>query len=219
MARDPLDALPRARPPRQSGSETRDQIVDAAVQCFAARGFHGTTTREVAGAAGLTEAALYRYFASKEALYAAIIDRKTAAPELASQVADAAAAGDDRAVFGGLARGLLESLERDPAFLRILLYTGLEGHALAEPFFATRVRRLRSFVSGYLERRIREGAFRAVDPLLASRAFLGMLMDFAITRDVLGQREQYPYSAREAAELFVSIFLDGLRVPEGRGDV
>lgn len=219
MARDPLTAAPRPRPPRQSGSETRDQIVDAAVRCFAARGFHGTTTREVAGAAGLTEAALYRYFPSKEALYAAIIDRKMAAPEVTSQVEEAAAAGDDRAVFAGLARALLESLEGDPAFLRILLYTGLEGHALAEPFFATRVRRLRSFVTGYLERRIREGALRAVDPILASRALLGMLMDFAITRDVLGQREQYPYAIDEAAELFVSIFLDGLRTRKGPADV
>ncbi len=214
MARDPLTTEPRPRSPRQSGSETRDQIVDAAVRCFAARGFHGTTTREVAAAAGLTEAALYRYFPSKEALYAAIIDRKMAAPEVTSRLEEAAAAGDDRGVFGGLARALLESLERDPAFLRMLLYTGLEGHALAEPFFATRVRRLRSFVSGYLERRIREGAFRAVDPVLASRALLGMLMDFAITRDVLGQREQYPYSSDQAAELFVSIFLDGIRTPE-----
>ena len=47
--------------------------------CFATSGFRGTTTRELAARVGITEAALYRYFPSKEALYGAIIDRKMGA--------------------------------------------------------------------------------------------------------------------------------------------
>jgi len=181
------------------------------MDCFAARGFRGTTTRDIATRVGITEAALYRHFPSKEALYAAIVEEKMAAPEWMEVVAEAAAAGDDRGVFAGLAHALLASAEDDPSFLRILLYTGLEGHAQAAPFFATRVRRLREFLAEYIARRTREGVFRAIDPVLGARAFLGMVMDFVIVREVFQQRDAYPHAREEAADVFVGLFLDGVR--------
>src|SRR5512134_1374640 len=177
--------------PVRPGSR-RDQILDAAMQCFASAGFRGTTTREIASRVGLTEAALYRHFASKEALYAAIIARKIDAPDLTAHLEAAAAAGDDRAVLGGLARTLIGRVEADPAFIRILLFTALEGHSLAEPFFAARVRRIREFLSGYVARRIEAGAFRAVDPVIAARAFLGMVSDYLNVRFVFQQEVAYP---------------------------
>jgi AcrR family transcriptional regulator len=64
----------------------RDQILDAAMERFASAGFRGTTTREIASRVGLTEAALYRHFASKEALYSAIIARKIDAPDVTARL-------------------------------------------------------------------------------------------------------------------------------------
>lgn len=200
---------------RRAASERRDEIVRAAMACFAARGFRGTTTREIAARVGITEAALYRHFSGKEALYAAIIDRKMAAPTPTGRLVEAAARGDDRAVFGGLARLIVEALHADPAFFRILLYTALEGHSLAEPFFRQRVAALREFLSGYIARRTREGAFRDVDPVLAARAFVGMVWDYVLVRELFQQKRAYPVSGERAAETFVTIFLDGVR---GRRD-
>lgn len=199
---------------RPAGEERRRQIVREAIRCFAAKGFRGTTIRELAGRVGLTEAALYRYFPSKESLYQAIIDEKIAAPDPIEALEAAARAGDDRAVFTGLAKSFLASVEADPSFLRILLYTGLEGHELAAPFFERRIRRLREFVAGYIARRIREGAFRALDAKLCARAFLGMVVDYLIVREVFHQREVYPEGPEQVAETFVSIFLDGMRSGE-----
>jgi AcrR family transcriptional regulator len=209
MGSSATGALPLAS--RPAAGERREQILRAAMDCFAARGFRGTTTRDIAARVGLTEAALYRHFPSKEALYAAIVEQKMAAPEWMELVAAASAAGDDRAVFGGLAHALLGSVEDDPSFLRILLYTALEGHERAKPFFDTRVRRLREFLAQYIARRTREGAFRAIDPVLGARAFLGMIMDFVIVREVFQQRDAYPHAREQAAEVFVDLFLDGIR--------
>jgi len=213
----PLRA-PTPGEPSLNGASRREQILDAALQAFAARGFRGTTTRDIAAGVGITEAALYRHFPSKEAIYAAILDAKIAAPSLHEEgpVAEAAARGDDAGVFLGLARAILEGVERDPSFVRILFYSALEGHALAEPFFATRVRRLREFLADYIARRTREGAFRTIDPVVGARAFLGMVMDYVIVRDVFGQREAYPHPREEAAASFVTIFLDGIRAEESR---
>ena len=196
---------------RLPADERRAQILREAARLFGSHGFSGTTTRDVAAQVGITEAALYRYFPSKEAMYAAILDERIASAELLEPVEPIAAAGDDRAVFTVLALTLLRSVEDDPSILRLILYSALEGHELARPFQEKRILRLREFLTGYIERRTSEGAFRAIDPALAARAFMGMVVDHLIVKHVFGQREQYPQSPEQVADAYVSIFLDGVR--------
>lgn len=52
----------------------RRAILEAVVPVFAEKGFHGVRTRELAAAAGISEALLYRHFPSKDDLYAAILE-------------------------------------------------------------------------------------------------------------------------------------------------
>ena len=54
---------------------TRDRILDAAEALFAERGFAGTSVRDIASNVGLTAASLYNHFPSKDALYAAVLER------------------------------------------------------------------------------------------------------------------------------------------------
>jgi len=65
---------------RLTSEERRHAIVDAVRGVFAANGFSGTTTRELAHAAGVSEALLYKHFPSKESLYAAMLDACTRGP-------------------------------------------------------------------------------------------------------------------------------------------
>src|SRR5829696_689925 len=62
-----------ARPRNADGQRTRQAILDAALDLFAQKGFFGTSLRDVATAVGVRESALYNYFASKEALFEALI--------------------------------------------------------------------------------------------------------------------------------------------------
>jgi AcrR family transcriptional regulator len=201
---------PRPTVRRADAAVRREQIIREAMRCFAEKGFRGTTTRELAARVGITEAALYHYFPSKEALYGAIIDSKMTAPPVVETLADLARAGDDRAVFTTLARTVLERGSADPDFMRILTYTALEGHELAGPFFAVRVRKLGEFLTRYIERRIAEGAFRRIDPALAARAFLGMVFDHLSVRSVF-QQDVSQHPLEEIVETWVSIFLGGMR--------
>src|SRR5262249_38641998 len=68
---------------RLSAEERRQAIADAFRDVFADKGFDGTTTRELAKAAGISEALLYKHFPSKESLYAAILDACVKAPTFA----------------------------------------------------------------------------------------------------------------------------------------
>lgn len=60
---------------RRKGELTAERILDAAEALFAARGYAATTLRDVARAVGLRNPSLYNHFASKEALYAAVLER------------------------------------------------------------------------------------------------------------------------------------------------
>jgi AcrR family transcriptional regulator len=68
---------------RLSAEERRQAIVDAVRGVFADKGFDGTTTRELAKTAGVSEALLYKHFPSKESLYAAMLDACLKGPTFA----------------------------------------------------------------------------------------------------------------------------------------
>jgi len=53
---------------RSRSDATRTRLLEAATAAFADRGFHGTTTRDIASAAGMSPAAMYVYHRSKEEL-------------------------------------------------------------------------------------------------------------------------------------------------------
>src|SRR5215813_5643846 len=68
---------------RLSAEERRQAIAVAVRDVFADKGFDGTRTRELARAAGVSEALLYKHFPSKESLHAAMLETCAAGPELA----------------------------------------------------------------------------------------------------------------------------------------
>jgi AcrR family transcriptional regulator len=58
---------------KRSGAQTRDRLLDAARAAFARRGYHGTTTAEIAAVAGCSEPTLFKHFGSKQALLVAAV--------------------------------------------------------------------------------------------------------------------------------------------------
>jgi TetR/AcrR family transcriptional regulator len=72
-----LNAEPIARA-NGDGEVIRRRILDAAERVFAERGYAGAATREIAEAAGIRKRMLFYYFASKEALYRAVLERLVA---------------------------------------------------------------------------------------------------------------------------------------------
>lgn len=195
---------------RLSADKRRQQIVEAAVELFSRKGFRGTRTREIAEAAGISEAMIYRHFATKRELYSAIIETKSATEELLASAATAAQGKDDAGVLRAVGLKMIEQTVRDPSLMRLLLFSALEGHELSEIFFESRVKRLHQFLSRYIRIRIKEGRFRSIDALVAARGFIGMIVHYLLIHKLFGVKRPRHSSPEEVVELFVSIFLKGI---------
>ena len=199
---------------RMAGEERRSQILAVAVSLFSERGFRGTTTKEIAQAAGVSEAMVFRHFATKKELYAAILDHKSCAddrfqPE--QMAAEAIKRKDDRAVFESLAIGALTYHEKDPEFQRLLLYSALEKHELAEMFFNEFVRRVYQFLGSYIRERQRDGALIDIDPAIVIRCFIGMVMHQSLNNNLWDPaRRLLNITNESAAKEFTNILLNGI---------
>jgi AcrR family transcriptional regulator len=193
---------------RSSGQERQASIISAAAALFAAKGFKGTTTREIARTAGISEALVFKYFPTKRALYAAILAEKAPLAQLLAAVEEAARKGDDDRVFSLIASHRIRRAS-DPTLLRLLLFSSLEGHELSDMFFRNQHRVFYEYLAGYITRRIRDGAFRRVDPLLAARAFAGMVVHHRLLHEIF--RVPAHRSPEDAVADYVTLFLDGLR--------
>jgi AcrR family transcriptional regulator len=214
---------------RMAADERRLQIVRVALRLFSERGFRGTTTKEIAQAAGVSEAIIFRHFATKEDLYTAIIDYKGCAGLGASPVSaenerpvidmvchsvtEAVEGSDDRAVFEGIALSMLEHHSGDPEFLRLLMYLALENHSLAQVFWDKNVRALYEFLGDYIRRRQAEGAFRDVEPNAVVRVFVGAVIHHSLVNllwDRDSARRIFDVSNEEAARRFAEVVLRGV---------
>jgi len=192
--------------------ERRAAIVQSAILLFAEKGFRGTTTRALASTLGVTEPVLYQHFSTKRELYTAIIEEK--AREATVQVSGLkrlAAASDDRAFFAALGELILRRYERDPELSRLLLFSCLERHELAELFFERLFQGAYRLVMDYIRRRIREGAFRKVNPEIAARGLIGMISYHGLVGLLFPGRFGKPNRRRVVDEM-VTVFLGGIAV-------
>ena len=184
---------------RMKADERRQEIIRAAVEVFARNGFGGSTTREIAENAGISEAMIYSHFRNKQDLYTAIIDERLQESEPLYYPLDAMRNKDDPRVFTTIVANYLRRHSEDPTFLRLLLFS------VAGP-----VRKFFEFLADYIGERIKEGAIKPVNPEISSRCLLGMVHYFVVLREILGDDALNTIDYNEAVETIVNIFCQGI---------
>lgn len=91
---------------RLSAEDRRSAIIDAARKLFSRNGFHGTGTSDIAAAAGCSEPVIYKHFASKQALFAAVLEDSMLAMRARFAAAAAEGEGDLFDAYLRFVRGL-----------------------------------------------------------------------------------------------------------------
>jgi AcrR family transcriptional regulator len=190
---------------------TRQDILKAAMELFGEKGFRGTTTRDLAAKAGVNESIIFRYFINKTELYRAILEEQVhqGRDEHYKDVEQLALSSDPQTFLEFLGNKFLERHEQDSGVMRLLLFSALERHELADMFLASMA--VRDPMVAYMERQMNEGTFRRMDPFLAARAFLGMFVCHIQMQEMFGQKKSREFARAEVVQTFVSIFLTGMK--------
>jgi TetR/AcrR family transcriptional regulator len=204
---------------RFSAQDRRRQIMQVAMDLFARQGFNGTTTREIADQAGVNEAIVFRHFPRKEDLYWSVIESKCRLGERRKRLERQLRSGEgDREVLQGIAEEILQRNWADPGMSRLLFFSALENHRLSHRFFRTYIAERYEALAGFIRSRIRAGIFRRVDPLLAARGFLGMVVYHFLVQELFGGKRYQKFDPRQVSATLTDIWLEGMltRGPRGR---
>ena len=196
-----------------SAADRQRQLLEVALNAFSRRGFKGTTTKEIAAAAGIAEAIIFQHFPSKEALYSAVLELHLETgdeQQWIGEVNDCMESSDDEGVFRSFIRRILDSYRRDPMIHRVILFAALEGHeqglARLQKQFAPVLER---FVE-YIARRQQEGALTNCDPHAIMIGLGGMAQQYGLITQIF--RAPAPnVSDEEMAQLFTRILLQGVQ--------
>ena len=195
---------------RLTAEKRSAQIVKVAMRLFSQKGFKGTTTREIAKQAGISEAIIFKHFAKKEELFSAIIDGQCNDSEGQSFLLKRLEGKEGRDVFREIAFFLIQKHHKDPTFMKLLMFSALEGHKLSKIFIKTRGLEILDYLTKYINRLVKDGRFKNVNSHLAARAFLGMILHYSVTQEVYGMKKFFKTSQKKVTDTFVDIFFEGM---------
>jgi TetR/AcrR family transcriptional regulator len=205
--------------PRMSGEDRRHQLIEVAIDLFSPKGFGGTTTKEIAASAGVTEAIIFRHFATKSIFYKAILDYKcnvSGKDEWLSEVQTLMDASDDEGLFRFLLSKIVGMHRKDPRFARLLLHASLEGHELAIMHHNQMALPVGAKFKEYIARRQSAGAIRQCDPIVVVFALAGIAQHYSMQK-YMYRHAELPYTDDQMIEGFLQIVMNGLRTTPGKG--
>lgn len=172
----PTTSAPDPTPRSDGWSQGRARLYEAAIQAFATKGFHATTTRDIAAAAGMSPAALYAHHRTKEELLWVIAVRGH--EESRRLVLQAIKSNDDPVEqLRGLAYSFADFHAREHATARVLNYE----LAALEPEHRAQIDALRHEIDqrtrDLVQRGVESGAFFTPDPTMAATAIISLGLD------------------------------------------
>ncbi|MGQ0568064.1 MAG: TetR/AcrR family transcriptional regulator [Armatimonadota bacterium] len=161
---------------------TRDRLLQAAMDVFAERGYHGATVDDIVGASETSKGAFYHYFPNKQTIFVTLLDRLVEMVEAGVEAAIEAEEGALAKVEAAL-RVVLEVASERRDLARILL---IEAAALGPEFEQSRLgihRRFAALIQRHLDRAIVDGAIPRQDTRAAAMAWIGAINE-VITQEL-----------------------------------
>jgi len=190
---------------RLKATERRATILAVAKVLFSDRGYHGVSVDEIARRLGVSPAILYRHFPSKEALYEEVLNAIACKRENYIDVV-VSSDGSFSDVLRNLTRIYVDSVSKDPDYLRMELQSALEGSDATRRFFENRWRPFTDFIEFSIkELRAREQVV-AVDPGVAALLFQGMIREALYSKCIYQSSRYRDIELPELVESLLTLF-------------
>jgi AcrR family transcriptional regulator len=197
------------RTERLKGLQRRTELLQVGLKLFARQGYHATSIRKIAHAAGVTEGLIYHYFSSKEDLLKKIVENSIQDNHILELEPPSNLPIRDALLQIG--RSYFERLHKNKDIFRLMI---AESHLFerARDLFIPKMIYERGMkkMGAFLEKRMMKGELRAVDPILAARQFTGSLVSFFIFQEMLVGKQVVKVSPEDFLEVSIEVFLGGL---------
>lgn len=190
--------------------DRREQILDAAMQVFAQKGFSRATNKDIAREAGITPGLIYHYFDSKETLLRAVIETRSPLAlvhSLPQEVFDLPVEDFLRLLLQRML-ALVES-EQFVQLIRVLLPELLHNPNIT-PISASAFQQITSIIEGYLQRKMEQQEIQSMDARLITQILIGSVMGTILRRQIMRDPSALHYTHTEIVETIITTTLSGL---------
>lgn len=192
----------------QLESETSTRILKAAQRLFARKGYDGTTTRDLAQAAGVAEGTIFRHFPNKKAI---LIEVATEGwiEILTDLLTELSEMGSYKAVAQVMRRRML-NLYENADLMRVCFLEAQFHPELRDRIQSEVIAKMTDVAEAFFETAMEKGVYRQMNPRIVAQVFLGMFAVAGFSYTTLIEPGARPKAMQELAEGLADIFLNGV---------
>lgn len=198
--------------PPSSENQTRTRILQAAQRLFAAKGFEGTTTRDLAQIAGVAEGTLFRHFANKKAI---LVEVATSGwvDILTDLLTELSEMGSYKAVAQVMRRRMC-NLQKNADIMRVCFMEVQFHPDLRDRIQAEIIDKMTEVAEAFFQTAMDKGIYRQMDAKLGAKVFLGLFAIAGFSDHTLINPNASPQEMQKMAEGLADIFLNGVLAKE-----
>lgn len=205
--------------PESTYEERRARLIQSATRVFAEKGF-SASNKEIAREAGITAAAIYWYFPSKEELFSAVVTQYVPDAEVIRHGLRFTRDYPPKQALSVMMSTIAAVLENEAMLplVKVFFQEAIRNEMVRKVFQDRFVMPMASALEEYVTYQIERGVFRKGNPRAIVQCFIGPLIASNLTKNLLDLEYFRPVSFPEIFSTSLDLFLDGILV-EGEGNV
>ncbi|MFZ3131530.1 MAG: TetR/AcrR family transcriptional regulator [Desulfosporosinus sp.] len=192
---------------KKTVKKRRQDILEAGLKIFAEKGYNGSTTAEIARAAGVAEGTIFRHFTTKKELLIAVLEPKVL--EGLIQLDKEHREDTPPEFFRRFLNNRLELIKENDALIRLMFAEAQYHIEVREALFKGILEQGISIIRPWFEKGVERGDFRALPFPPTMRSFMGMVLFYGLFGNVFPGLSPEK-TIEEAADQILDLFLHGL---------
>jgi AcrR family transcriptional regulator len=192
----------------QVEEDTETRILKAAQRLFARRGYDGTTTRDLAQAAGVAEGTLFRHFENKKAILVAVATQGWV-DILTDLLTELSEMGSYKAVAQVMRRRML-NMHKNVDMMRVCFMEAQFHPDLRDRIQHEVISKMTDVAEAFFQTAMDRGVYRQMNPRTVAQVFLGMFTVAGFSRNTIMDEDASPQAMQAMAEDLADIFLNGV---------
>ncbi|NET59798.1 MAG: TetR/AcrR family transcriptional regulator [Symploca sp. SIO2E6] len=192
----------------QSDTATKQRILQAAQRLFALRGYDGTTTRDLASAAGVAEGTIFRHFENKKAILIEVATQGWV-EILTDLLTELSEMGSYKAVAQVMRRRMMRMRENYD-MMKVCFMEAQFHPELRDRIHSEVIIKMTDVAEAFFETAMERGIYRRGNPKIVAKVFLGMFAVAGFSDNTIIDPGASPQQMQEMAEGIADIFLNGV---------